>query len=54
MFGFERLAQSATHWSMRSGSAEGVAEGMWVDVTAWCGEESQHDDMTLLVLRVPG
>jgi hypothetical protein len=30
-----------------------VAAGIWDDLTAWCGEGSHHDDMTLLVLRVP-
>ena len=33
-------------------TAEAVAGGIWTDLTAWCGEESHHDDMTLLVLRV--
>ena len=32
--------------------AEAAAGGMWDDVTAWAGEESHHDDMTLLVLRL--
>jgi len=26
---------------------------MWSDLTSWCGDESHHDDVTLLVLRVP-
>ena len=29
-----------------------VAAGLWTDVSSWCGDESHHDDMTLLVLRV--
>ena len=53
LFGFERLSQSAAHWSTEVDSAEGVTEGMWSDLIAWCGDESHHDDMTLLVLRVP-
>jgi serine phosphatase RsbU (regulator of sigma subunit) len=53
LFGFERLAQSAAHWSARGETADAVAEGLCGDVTAWCGAESHHDDMTLLVLRVP-
>ena len=53
LFGFDRLAQSVAHWSIQAGDAEGVAAGVWADLSAWCGEESHHDDMTLLVLRVP-
>ena len=26
---------------------------LWADVTDWSGETSTHDDMTLLVARVP-
>lgn len=54
LFGFERLAASAAHWAARTTDAEGVAAGLWTDLTAWCGEASQHDDMTLVVLRVTG
>jgi phosphoserine phosphatase RsbU/P len=53
LFGFERLAASALYWTARAESADGIAEGIWADVTAWSGETSTHDDMTLLVLRVP-
>ena len=53
LFGFERLAQSVGRWAAHGKSAEAGAEGIWADLTAWCGEESHHDDMTLLVLRVP-
>lgn len=53
LFGFARLQQSAAHWSSGGTTAEAIAEGIWRDLTAWCGEESHHDDMTLLVLRVP-
>jgi len=53
LFGFARLAASAAHWSAGAASAETVAQGMWSDLTAWCGDESHHDDVTLLVLRVP-
>jgi integral membrane sensor domain MASE1 len=54
LFGFERLLASAAYWSARAADPDGVAAGVWADLTAWCGETSQHDDMTLLVLRVPG
>jgi serine phosphatase RsbU (regulator of sigma subunit) len=53
LFGFERLAASAAAWTARGASADAIAAGIWADVTDWCGEASQHDDMTLLVLRVP-
>ena len=53
LYGFGRLTESAAHWSMRGADAEAIAAGIWADVTVWCGEESHHDDMTLLVLRVP-
>ena len=38
--------------SAQAADAEGVTAGVWADLTAWCGDESHHDDMTLLVLRV--
>jgi hypothetical protein len=44
---------SAAHWADRAGSTDQVAAGMWADLTASCGDESHHDDMTLLVLRFP-
>jgi phosphoserine phosphatase RsbU/P len=53
MFGFERLAAAAVYWTGRAESAERIAEGIWSDVTDWSGETSTHDDMTLLVMRVP-
>jgi serine phosphatase RsbU (regulator of sigma subunit) len=53
LFGFERLAASAVDWAAKADDAEAVADGMWGDVTAWGGEDAHHDDMTLLVLRVP-
>ena len=53
LFGFPRLAASAAFWAARSPDAEAVAAGIWADVTAWCGDASGHDDMTLLVLRIP-
>jgi serine phosphatase RsbU (regulator of sigma subunit) len=53
LFGFERLAASAVHWSARAPSAAAIAQGVWADVLAWSGDDSRHDDMTLLVLRVP-
>jgi sigma-B regulation protein RsbU (phosphoserine phosphatase) len=51
-FGFERLAASATAWAAKADDAEGVADGIWADVTEWGGEDAHHDDMTLLVVRV--
>ena len=45
---------SAAHWAARAADPDDVAAGVWADLTAWCGETSQHDDMTLLVMRVPG
>ena len=53
MFGFERLAASTAGWAARATDAEGVAAGVWDDLTAWCGEVAYHDDMTQMVLRVP-
>jgi hypothetical protein len=53
LLGFERLAQLAAHWAQHGTSAEAIAEGIWADLTARCGDASHHDDMTLLVLRVP-
>ena len=53
LFGFDRLATAASHWSSHAFTAEEVAAGVWSDLIAWCGDESHHDDMTLLVLRVP-
>jgi phosphoserine phosphatase RsbU/P len=53
LFGFDRLRQSTAHWTAVAPDAEAVAEGIWSDLTHWHGEKSHHDDMTLLVLRVP-
>ena len=53
MFGFERFTASASGWSDTGKNAEEVAEGIWQDVAAWTDQVSEHDDMTLLVLRVP-
>lgn len=53
LIGFERLAQSMAHWAGHATDAEGVAEGIWRDLTAWCEDERHHDDMTRLVLPVP-
>lgn len=54
MFGFERLAASAAYWSTHAADADGIAAGIWDDVNAWSDNSSEHDDMTLLVLRVHG
>lgn len=53
LFGFERLAASVAYWAGQAGGADAVAAGIWADLAAWCGEGSHHDDMTLVVLRVP-
>jgi serine phosphatase RsbU (regulator of sigma subunit) len=50
-FGFERLAASVGRRAAAR-SAEQVAAGIWEDVAAWSGDEPQHDDMTLVVLKV--
>ena len=52
-FGFERLTASAAYWASDGRDAEAITAGLWADLAAWCGADSQHDDMTLLVLRVP-
>ena len=52
LFGFERLAESAARWAGRGTDADAMAAGVWSDLTRWCGDDSTHDDMTLLVLRV--
>jgi sigma-B regulation protein RsbU (phosphoserine phosphatase) len=54
MFGFERLAGSAAYWATHAADAEEVAAGVWADVNDWSGDASDHDDMTLVVLRVLG
>jgi serine phosphatase RsbU (regulator of sigma subunit) len=53
-YGFERLMACAAHAAAHAGSAEAVLDYLWQDVSRWCDWESHHDDMTLLVLRVPG
>ena len=52
MFGFERFARVAGEWAERGRSAEAVADGMWAALHEWCGGDFQHDDVTLVVLRV--
>jgi sigma-B regulation protein RsbU (phosphoserine phosphatase) len=53
LFGFERLSAAAGRWAASGGDAESIAAGIWAEVSGWCGPEAHHDDMTLLVLRVP-
>jgi serine phosphatase RsbU (regulator of sigma subunit) len=53
MYGFERLSRSVRSWVARGTSAQAILDGVWADVTAWSGPDPRHDDMTLLVLRVP-
>jgi serine phosphatase RsbU (regulator of sigma subunit) len=53
LFGFERLAQAAAYWAQHGKDADAIASGIWAEVNTWSGEGSDHDDMTLLVLRVP-
>jgi serine phosphatase RsbU (regulator of sigma subunit) len=52
-FGFDRMAAAALFWASHAQSAAAVLDGIWTDITAWCGEDSSHDDMTLVVLHVP-
>jgi len=52
LFGFERLAASSAYWTTQAADADGIAGGIWADVNDWSGETSDHDDMTLVVLRV--
>ena len=47
------IPRLTVHRDSNPGSEELVAAGIWSDLTARCGEERHHDDMTLLVLRVP-
>jgi serine phosphatase RsbU (regulator of sigma subunit) len=37
----------------RAPDADAIAAGIGDDVNTWSGNSSEHDDMTLLVLRVP-
>jgi serine phosphatase RsbU (regulator of sigma subunit) len=53
-FGFERLAASAAYWSAHAADADSIAAGVWNDVAEWSGQAADHDDMTLVVLRVLG
>jgi sigma-B regulation protein RsbU (phosphoserine phosphatase) len=53
LFGFERLHAAAGRWAASGRDAESIAAGIWDEVAGWCGPEAHHDDMTLLVLRVP-
>ena len=53
IYGFERLSASVRSWVARGTSAQAILDGIWADVTAWSGPDPRHDDMTLLVLRVP-
>jgi serine phosphatase RsbU (regulator of sigma subunit) len=53
LFGFDRLVASAAAWAATPCDAEAMADGIWEDVIRWSGEDAHHDDMTLLVLRVP-
>jgi serine phosphatase RsbU (regulator of sigma subunit) len=52
LFGFPRLSVSAAYWTSQSTDAEAIAAGIWHDVNAWSGDDSTHDDMTLVVVRV--
>jgi serine phosphatase RsbU (regulator of sigma subunit) len=53
MFGFGRLARIASDCAAHYPSAEEVANNIWAAVSAWCGGQFPHDDVTLVVLRVP-
>jgi sigma-B regulation protein RsbU (phosphoserine phosphatase) len=52
MFGFEQLDRVASEWARRAQSAEAIADGIWSALSRWCGGDFQHDDVTLVVLRV--
>src|SRR5262249_54797886 len=52
-FGFERLEGSVMSWAARRENASSILAGIWDDVTAWCDGGLQHDDVTLVVLRIP-
>ena len=51
-FGFERFNESAARWAASGVDARGVADGIWSEVLCWTTEDSHHDDMALLVVRV--
>jgi serine phosphatase RsbU (regulator of sigma subunit) len=53
VFGFRRFDESVARWAVRGSTARETLEGMWSDLRAWSGGEFQHDDVTLVVLRVP-
>jgi len=53
MFGFERLATVAAAYAASAPSADAIAAGIWQEVMSWTGDVPPHDDMTLVVLRVP-
>ncbi|MAG37045.1 MAG: hypothetical protein CL878_12485 [Dehalococcoidia bacterium] len=53
LFGFERLTAAVARAAAGGHDAEAVASALWAEVLAWSGEAPQHDDMTLLVVRVP-
>lgn len=53
LFSFERMTAAASFWSTLAPDAQGIVDGLWETIVAWCGDESHHDDMTLLVLRIP-
>jgi len=54
LFGFERLADAAAAASRPAANAEEIAAGIWAAVNDWSGGQFDHDDMTLVVLRVVG
>jgi hypothetical protein len=51
--GFRRFDESIARWAARRTSAGETMEGIWSDLRDWSGGEFPHDDVTLVVVRVP-
>ena len=52
VFGFDRLEQSLGRHA--GGSVEGMRDGVLADVAGFSRSDQREDDMTVLVLRLPG
>ena len=53
LLGFQRLSEVVCRAGVSERSAEDIAEHIWSAVTSWTDPHPSHDDMTLVVLRVP-
>jgi phosphoserine phosphatase RsbU/P len=53
VFGFERLAASTVRLAQSASSAAEIVDGVWNEMTRWIGGDAEHDDVTLVVARVP-